>query len=316
MTTVLLSPAAASRIGSRVAELNEQVCVVELRDAHSPEELAGIDVAYFSIDLWPNGNRALFGAARRAPGLRWFHTMSAGVDRDAYTDLVRRGVILTTSSGASAIPIAHTVTMFVLAFNKNLSHWQDAQRRHAWEPHLNDDLIGAKVVIVGMGPIGFEVAKVMTALATDPVGIRRQVRGDEPCRTRAFEHLDDELRTADHVIVALPLTADTRLLFNETRLAVIKAGATFINVGRGELVDEPSLVTALSNGQLSYAGLDVFTSEPLDPQSPLWDMPNVIITPHNSSSSPTNMARIDDIFLDNLRLFENGAPLRNVATLD
>ena len=275
------------------------------------DEIADIELAYFSSDLWPVGYRQFLAVAQQANDLRWFHSMSAGVDSPIFGALRHRGVRVTTSSGSSALPIAQTVLLYVLALNKGLPAWMDAQRRNAWEPHSRSDLDGSRMVVVGMGPIGMHVARLARAFAIDVVGVRRTVMGDEPCHTVSFAALDEELAHADHVVLALPLTDDTRLMFNESRIAQIKPGAILINVGRGELVDEVSLVSALTTGHLSGAGLDVFHTEPLPAESPLWSIPNVIVTPHNSGAVSGNAARVDQMFLTNLERLVTGHPLMN-----
>ena len=274
-------------------------------------EIANVEMAYFSSDLWPVGYRQFMAVAKQANDLRWFHSMSAGVDSPMFGALRHRGVRVTTSSGSSALPIAQTVLLYVLALNKGLPAWMDAQRRSAWEPHNRPDLDGSRMVVVGMGPIGMHVARLAQAFAIDVVGVRRTVMGDEPCRTVSFAALDHELTRADHVVLALPLTDDTRLLFSESRIAQIKPGAVLINVGRGELVDENALISALTNGRLSGAGLDVFHTEPLPPESPLWSMPNVMVTPHNSGAVTGNAARVDEMFLANLERLVNAQLLLN-----
>jgi phosphoglycerate dehydrogenase-like enzyme len=143
------------------------------------------------------------------------------------------------------------------------------------------------------------------------IGVRRTPRGDEPCETWPLGRLDELLALADAVVLALPLADETRHLLDARRLALMKRGAWLVNVGRGALVDEPALVEALRNGRLGGAGLDVFEVEPLPPESPLWSLPNVLVTPHNSGDAPGNLERASEIFLDNLARFVRGEPLRN-----
>lgn len=311
MGAILISAATERRIGQDIAGIARSHPVVVLHDDMTDAQTAEVEVAYFSSDLWPVGSRQFFGVVQRSPNLRWFHTMSAGVDSPVFGAMRQRGVRLTTSSGSAALPIAQTVLLYVLALNKGLPAWTDAQRREAWEPHTSADLQGSRLVVVGMGPIGRHAARLAQAFDIEVVGVRRTPQGDEPCRTVTFQQLDTELALADHVVLALPLTDDTRLLFDERRLQVIKRGAAFINVGRGELVDEDALIGALRSGQLSGAGLDVFRTEPLPTGSPLWSMPNVIVTPHNSGAAEGNVAKVDEIFLANLHRFANGEPLMN-----
>jgi phosphoglycerate dehydrogenase-like enzyme len=145
--------------------------------------------------------------------------------------------------------------------------------------------------------------------------IRRTPTGSEPCPTFSFDQLHSVLARADWVAVALPLTDDTRQIFNAETFAIMKSGAHFVNVGRGELVDEESLVAALQSGHLAGAALDVFATEPLPSDSPLWDMDNVIITPHSSSASAQSGLRSEDIFLKNLAHYVAGEPMVNEVKL-
>lgn len=313
MTVLLISSAAAQRLGAALADAGAGATLVHPDALGETEDVPALDAAYFSHDLWPVGAREFFAALTRTSSLRWLHTMSAGVDSPVFTNLMRGGTTVTTSSGVSAAPIAQTVLLYLLAFNKGLAAWSDAQRRRAWEPHDIGELAGSRVVIAGMGPIGFEVARLTQALGMDAVGVRRTVRGNEPCRTVSFDGLDTEMAHADHLVIALPLTETTRGLFTRSRLALLKPGATLINVGRGNLIDEPALIDALSSGRIAHAGLDVFATEPLPSESPLWDMSNVIITPHNSASSTANAERTDELFLSNLRRFVRSEPLHQVA---
>jgi phosphoglycerate dehydrogenase-like enzyme len=219
---------------------------------------AAVELAYFSGDLYPDRVRGFVLALRDAPRLRWLHTFSAGVDHPWFQALRARGVRITTSSGAHAVPIAQTVALYLLALSRGLPAWLDAQRRRAWEPHEIRELSGLVLGVVGMGPIGCEVARLGAALGMRVVGVRRTPRGDEPCETWPLARLDELVARADALVLALPLSDDTRHLFDAARLARAKPGAWLVNVGRGALVDEPALVAALREGRLGGAGLDVF----------------------------------------------------------
>jgi D-2-hydroxyacid dehydrogenase (NADP+) len=274
-------------------------------------DVAAVELAYFSGDLYPERVRDFVLALRDAPRLRWLHTFSAGVDHPWFQALRARGIRVTTSSGAHAVPIAQTVLLYLLALSRDMPAWADAQRRRAWEPHSFADLQGLVLGVVGLGPIGLEVARLAAAFGMRVVGARRTLRGDEPCETWPLARLDELVVLADALVLALPLTDDTRHLLDAARLGRMKRGAWLVNVGRGGLVEEPALVAALREGRLGGAGLDVFETEPLPPESPLWEMPNVIVTPHNSGDTPGNRARASEIFLDNLGRFTRGEPLRN-----
>jgi D-2-hydroxyacid dehydrogenase (NADP+) len=272
---------------------------------------AGVEVAYFSGDLFPARVREFVLALRDAPNLRWMHTFSAGVDNPFFGNLRQRGVRLTTSSGAHAVPIAHTVLWYLLALSRHAELRRDAQQRRAWERRPVVDLQELVLGVVGLGPIGLEVARLGAALRMRTIGVRRTPRGDEPCETWPLARLDELLAIADAVVLAIPLADETRHLLDARRLARMKRGAWLVNVGRGALVEEPALIEALASGALGGAGLDVFEVEPLPAESPLWAIPNVIVTPHNAGDSPGNLVRATEIFLDNLGRWERGEPLRN-----
>jgi phosphoglycerate dehydrogenase-like enzyme len=287
------------------------VARVVLRPEGCEGDPSSVEIAFFSGDIFPQRVREFVLALRDAKQLRWLHTFSAGVDNPWFQGLRARGVRLTTSSGANAVPIAHTVVLYLLALSRDLARWQDAQRRRAWETHELVDLQGMTLGIVGLGPIGLEVARLGAALRMRVIGVRRTPAGDEPCETWPMARLDELLAQVDALVLALPLTDDTRHLLDARRLALLKRGAWLVNVGRGGLIDEAALVAALQNGQLGGAGLDVFEVEPLPSESPLWSMPNVIVTPHNAGDSPANLHRATAIFLDNLMRFARGEALCN-----
>jgi phosphoglycerate dehydrogenase-like enzyme len=273
--------------------------------------LPTINAAFYSSDLWPDRSRGIALSILKATNLKWLHTFSAGVDNPFFIQLMERGVRLTNSSGATASPIAQTAILYMLALSRNVRAWMQHQDAREWQRHEFAELDSANLVVVGMGPIGNEIARLGVALNMNVTGIRRTPVGDEPCPTHTFAELDAALAEADWVAVALPLTPETREMFDDQRFAKMKQGAFFINVGRGELVDEPAMIRALESGHLAGAGLDVFAVEPLPADSPLWSMPNVIITPHSSGASPLSGRRAEKIFIDNLERWVTGAPLRN-----
>lgn len=275
------------------------------------EQCARINTVFFSQDLWPERSRGFWISIVKSPGIKWLQTFSAGVDSPVFIELMQKGVRLTNASGAAASPIAQTAVLYMLALSRNVRAWMRHQDAHAWERVGFDELDGANLAVVGMGPIGDEIARIGVALNMHVEGIRRTPNGTEPCTTHGFDMLDDVLARADWVASALPLTGNTRHIFDADRFARMKKGARFINVGRGELVDEPALIEALRSGHIAGAGLDVFEVEPLPADSPLWDMDNVIITPHSSGATSGSGMRAERIFVDNLRRYVNGEPLRN-----
>jgi phosphoglycerate dehydrogenase-like enzyme len=243
------------------------------------------------------------------------HTFSAGVDSPFFIDLIKKGVTLTNSSGAAASPIAQTAILYMLALSRNVRAWFEHQDNKEWERHEFTELDGARLAVIGMGPIGVEIARLGAALNMDVEGIRRSPTGHEPCPTFSFDQLSEVLGRADWVALALPLTPDTQNLFDQQQFARMKPGAQFINVGRGELVDETALINALNSQHLAGAALDVFATEPLPEDSPLWSMKNVLITPHSSGASVKSGLRAEELFVRNFALFVQNEQMHNVVTI-
>ena len=281
-----------------------------------PEEIIStINTVFYSSDLWPERSRGFVLSILKSTSVKWMHTFSAGVDSPFFVQLMERGIRLTKSSGATASPIAQTTILYMLALSRNVRAWFQHQEKHEWARQEFAELDGARLAVIGMGPIGIEIARLGVALNMNVEAIRRTPTGSEPCPTFSFDQLHSVLARADWVAVALPLTDDTRQIFNAETFAIMKSGAHFVNVGRGELVDEESLVAALQSGHLAGAALDVFATEPLPSDSPLWDMDNVIITPHSSSASAQSGLRSEDIFLKNLARYVAGEPMVNEVKL-
>ena len=275
------------------------------------EQLESVTIGLLSGDVWPDRVVGLSVSLLKSPNMRWLQSFSAGVDNPFFGQIRERGVRLTTASGTSASPIAQTVVMYMLSLSRNMRQWMRNQDQREWVMHPIEELDGASLAVVGMGPIGEQVARLGVALGMQVEAVRRTPSGHEPCPTFPLSSLHDVLSRADWVVVALPHTPETRGLFDARAFASIKPGARFINVGRGELVDEPALINALQSGHLAGAGLDVFATEPLPVDNPLWAMDNVIITPHNSGWSTRADQRAEDLFLDNLDRYLRGAPLIN-----
>jgi len=260
--------------------------------------------------------RPLLRALKQTSGLRWLHSFSAGVDNVFFQRLLERGVRITTSSGAQAVPIAQTVMLYLLALSRDLPGWLRDQSERRWNPRQIRDLQGLTLGVVGLGPIGLEVARLGAAFRMRVLGFRRTPRGDEPCETLPLSALRDRLPEIDALVLALPLTPETHRLIDREALARVKPGCLVANVGRGELIDPTALADALAEGRVAGAGLDVFDPEPLDPESPLWAMSNVIVTPHSSGTSPGNLERASEIFVDNVGRYVRGETLRNEVPAD
>ncbi|MFL5768698.1 MAG: D-2-hydroxyacid dehydrogenase [Chloroflexota bacterium] len=267
----------------------------------------------------------------RAPRLTWVHSASAGVERALTPASRERGVVITNARGVFSRPIAEYVMMMILAVSRRLPGLLELQRERTWQPLEGTELRDVTVGIVGLGSIGRAVGALATAFGCRVVATRRRPdfgpeadfagRADEELsfgeamleRVGGPETLPALLAESDFVVLAAPLTAETENMIDGETLAAMKPGAWLINVARGRLVDERALLRALREGHIGGAILDTFRDEPLQPGSPFYDLPNVIVTPHTSWSSARVLDRSVELFCDNLRRFAEGAPLVNVV---
>jgi len=301
------------RHGDEVARVAPDLgrVVLQGNDSVSAEDIERITIAFFSHDAWPERAPAFMSVALQAPCLRWLHTMSAGVDHPVFHAMIDRGVHVTTSSGASAPPIAGTVRMYLLALSRDLPRMFRAQAAASWEWEQWNELAGGRLAVLGFGPIGQEVARLADAFGMEPIVVRRAAHGDEGWAVRPLAELTEIVAEVDVVVVALPLSDGTRHVVSRQVIEAMRPGMLFVNVGRGELVDQAALTDALRSGVIAGAGLDVTDPEPLPADDPLWGLPNVIITPHNSGSSDGTRRRAAEAFLANLDRWRRGVPLRN-----
>jgi D-2-hydroxyacid dehydrogenase (NADP+) len=299
--------------GEELVAIDPTIEVVRLvGDEHvTPSDLERITIAFQTPDLWRGRIREFMGAAVRCPNLRWMQTSAAGTDHEVYSRLSANGVRLTTGAGTTAPAIAQTVMLYLLALSRDLPRLRQAQAERRWAPEDLIDLEGKKVGIVGFGSIGHEVARLATAFGMDPIGLRRTPHPEDPYPNWPNDRFDELLAWADAIVVAAPLTDETSGMFDAAAFARMKPGAWFVNVGRGPIVDEDALVSALVDGRIAGAGLDVFAVEPLPADSPLWSMPNVIITPHSSGDTDSSNRRAVELTMENFRRFTNGEALLN-----
>lgn len=266
----------------------------------------------------------------RAPRLRWVHSATAGVERVLTPASRDRNLVITNARGVFSRPIAEYVLMMILAISRRLPLLLELQRERTWQPLEARELRDVSVGIVGLGSIGRAVGALATAFGCRVVATRRRAadgvvaaREDElPTgslmldRVLPPERLPELLAESDFVVLAAPLTPDTTGMIGESALGAMKPGGWLINIARGELIDERALVRALREGRIGGAVLDTFRDEPLPPSSPLYDLPNVILTPHTSWSSTRVLDRSVELFCDNLRRYAAGEPLVNVVDPD
>lgn len=251
--------------------------------------------------------------------LRWVQNWGAGVDGMPLAEMAAQGIVLTNASGVHAFPISETILAMMLAFSRKLHVSIRNQVQNTWKStgELNE-IHGRTMGVIGVGAIGEETARLGKAFGMKVLGVRRS---GEPSLyvDRMFDNLglDEVLRLSDYIIVTLPLTPETYHLFGRREFALMKASAHFINIGRGGTTDTEALLEALREGKIAGAGLDVFEQEPLPETSPLWQLDNVIITPHNSGSTVYYDDRAMEIFLTNLKAyFHNGQPSCNLVDFD
>ncbi|MDB5811982.1 MAG: hypothetical protein JWN94_4104 [Betaproteobacteria bacterium] len=292
----------------------------------APEQLASIAAAYYSRDVWEGTTKsaltpmagAFWNIVDRAPGLKWLSVFSSGTDHQQYQNHLQRGVRLTTGAGAQAEPVATAAITGLLALARGLTEWIAAQRKGEWTPfsgkNIPPDLRGQTAVIVGTGHIGTCIARVLQAVGMKTIGIRRNVASAEHFDDmQPLAALDTLLPACDWLVLACPLTPETRGLIDARRLALLRPSAGLVNIARGEIVDELALTEALAAQRLRGAYLDVFTTEPLAKDSRLWQLPNVLISPHNAGASAGTYLRGVEIFLRNLDAYVNGRRLENEA---
>jgi phosphoglycerate dehydrogenase-like enzyme len=258
--------------------------------------------------------------AGRAPKLRWVQLTSAGIDRMLDGELAQSGVAIATASGIHAVPIGEYVMGVMLAFAKGLAGAVRAQAERTWRPYLAEELYGKTVGIVGLGAIGGYVAKLAKADGMRVLAIRRSARKrgmgiPDVDELLPPSELGQLLSEADYVVIAVPLTSESEGLIGERELRAMKPTARIINIARGPVIDELALVLALKEGWIAGAALDVFQQEPLPPDSELWGLDNVILTPHISGGTPIYMERAVELLCDNLRRYVAAEPLRNVVDL-
>lgn len=256
-----------------------------------------------------------------APKLRWLQGTSAGIGKVIQSlgyDERLPNTIFTSASGVHARPLAEFCLMGMLAHAKGLQRMIANQGRHRWERYAGTELPGRTLGIVGMGKIGKETARLAKAMGMNVLGVKRTVERISPESLYVDEiysprELHVVLRRSEYLVLVAPHTDETEHMIGAAELALLPRGACFINIGRGILVDEPALIAALQSDHIGSAVLDVAAREPLPEDSVLWDMPNVLVSPHSGSTSDRENARVTDLFCQNLQQFLAGKTLINVV---
>jgi D-2-hydroxyacid dehydrogenase (NADP+) len=295
------------------SELEAQTARQELADAMRTAEVIFGFWGNMLVEMYPDPQVL----REKAPGLRWIQLTSAGVDRAARSGLVGSEFMITNASGVHATPIGEYVLCVMLMFCKGAATFVRAQERREWSRFMSRELHGKTVGIVGYGHIGEGVAKLAKAFGCRIVATRRSVT------ERTHTDLVDELLPAsdlpellaqsDFVVLAVPLTKETRHMIGAAELRSMKPSAVLINIARGAVIDTEALISALKDGGIAGAGLDVFEQEPLPPESELWSLENVIMSPHISGGTEIYNQRAVAIFCENLRRYLAGEPLMNLV---
>lgn len=267
-----------------------------------------------------NYDPAWLNSARK---LKWIHSIAAGNEK-IIPSLVGKPIALTDSSGVHAIPIAEQVIGYMLMFERRLLAAVKSQEKKQWAKDLNvGELNGKTVLIVGLGAVGRGIARLCKGLGMKVIATKRAA---DKAAADAVSSLVDELHpaadagelkkilsVADYVVLSVPFTSETRHMFGTAQFSAMKPTAYFVNIARGSVVDEKALISALRQQKIAGAALDVFETEPLPESSPLWEMENVIITPHNAGLTPHYMDRVVDIFCSNLKAYLENKPMPNLV---
>jgi glyoxylate/hydroxypyruvate reductase len=251
----------------------------------------------------------------RCPSLQWVQATSAGIgEAVAEAGLTDAPFAITTAAGVHAIPLAEFVVAGVLYLIKNFPLLELRKRERVWERFSGGELSGRSAAIVGLGAVGRQVGLTLHHLGVGVTGVSRRAGIEAPPGFRTvipIGQLDDAINGVDLLVVSCPLTRETRGLVGARELALLKAGAIVTNIGRGPVIDEKALLEAIETGRLGGAVLDVFDTEPLPSDSPFWELPNVLVSPHSASTVANENIRLVDLFIDNLRRFLDGEPLVN-----
>ncbi len=311
---LMLSDRAAARFGRRIeavlADVPHKITLLDALASATGE--SGVHIGFIARDVIADSGSGISvplarfaDVARRSSALSWVQTCAAGPDRPIAGELMARGVAVTTSSGATAPSIALTAFGGVIALARRLPLLAETGGRKSWEPLIGDraprDVRGQTAIVIGLGPIGQEITRLLNTLAIRVIGVHRTNTPVPGCATTIpYAEIDSVLPEADWLILACPRTDLTRRLIDARRLSLLPRGAHAVNVGRGGVIVDRDLIAALASGHIESAFLDVFEQEPLPTDSPFWILPNIIMTPHSASHSSAAYDNVGEIFLDNL----------------
>lgn len=301
------------------ADLEQIASIIGAERVAAPERLEPEALAAAGAD--PSEVRVLLGASPSddlAPltGLRWIHSGAAGVDGWLEGGAAPREALLTSAVGNGAIPLAEHALMLMLMLNRGAPQWFRAQQEHRWDRYVHGELAGSSLGIIGYGNSGRDLARKGLACHMSVRALRRRGTAGEEDGVQILtgdDGLHELLRESDVVVVTAPYTSATAGMLGREELAMMPPGSHLVVISRGGIVDEDALIETLRSGHLAGAGLDAHAVEPLPPDSPLWDMPGVIVTPHNGATTHATARRGREIMLENLRRWRDGRELVNVV---
>ena len=295
----------------RLIELEQ---AAEIRFATSVDELQQALTGAEVMLGWNFRADSLRQAWGSADSLRWIHWGGAGVDAAMFSELVQSDVILTNARGVFDSPMAEWTLGMIICFAKQIPQTLKYQMQHEWNYRMSETVAGKRALIVGVGSIGRAIGRLLRAAGMQVEAVGRSARdGDADFgQVYAIDDVHSHLPGADYVVLITPLTEQTSGLFGASEFAAMANHARFINLGRGPLVVEADLIAALRGGQIAGAALDVFVDEPLPADSPFWDAPNCIVSPHMSGDFHEYHEVMADQFMTNWQLFQNGEPLNNL----
>jgi len=272
------------------------------------ENIARADIFWDFPPKGPDGA----GGIDLASNVKWVQTTSSGVGQLVVSlGLQHKDILVTTASGVHAGPLAEFFLLGALMHFKRLAYLKSEQKIHHWERYCGDDLNGKVLAIVGAGSVGRHIAEVGRCLGMRVIALDVELAPDHAAEL-GFEEifpstgLHQMLAKADVVVLSVPHTPDTEGLIDAHAFGAMKEGVVYVNIARGQVMDEPALIEALESGRIGFAALDVFAVEPLPQDSPLWDMPNVLVSPHSASTVASENAKITDIFCHNLLCYIDG----------
>jgi phosphoglycerate dehydrogenase-like enzyme len=305
---------AAYRLGERFSQRNTGLNFFEVRSLEELEARIGEADVLVVSGLWRNQ------LAEKAKRLRFIQSISAGVDQYGQDVLKAQGIRLASAQGANANAVSEHAISLILAIARRLPEARDNQQKHFWRPmqgdfaKREDELGGKTLLVVGIGRIGGRLARLAKAFDMKVVGLRRNpAAGAEGAdEIHGMDKLHELLPEADYVALTCALTPETRGLINAEALSRMKPSAYLINVARGKVCDEAALTETLRAGRIAGAALDVTEEEPLPANSPLWDLPNVFITPHTGGETRRYEDAVLDLMQENLsRLYDGKTEIRN-----